>query len=97
MRRKLDYSFVSNLRVRGEAFIETESHNIPDHSDARHRATFIAARKLADYLQTLDATKREGEFFKMTAVNVLKDIHTEVCKLMPELAVRPTEIKEQQD
>jgi hypothetical protein len=97
MHRKPDYSFVRNLSVRGEAFIETESHNIPDYYDARHRAALIAARKIADHLQTLDDTKRGVELFRLTTLNVLKDIHTEVCKLMPELAVRPTETKEQQD
>ena len=98
MIRDLDYRLVSNLRVRGEKFIETESHNIPDYYDAKHRATFIAAQKLAAYLQTLEPTVRELEFFIMAGgVNVLKDIHAEVCKLMPELALRPEESEKRQD
>jgi len=76
---------ISYLTLRGEAFIETESHNRPNYSDAKRRATLIVAQKLEAHLKSLEVSKRDREYARITGLNVLDDLASEIQKLMPEL------------
>jgi Caspase domain len=76
------------IHVRGELFIETESHNAAIGSpDAKIRATRIVAEHLAVRLRAVSKSDRRRAFFEMVPLpGILKELPLKVRELLPELS-----------
>jgi hypothetical protein len=74
------------LIVRGELFIETESHNYPDARHAKLRATKMVARSIVEDLKAIDPSEWREAFFRLFPFSgILDNLHESILDIMPEL------------